>query len=75
MNDSPRYCVVGSGATGCLCGEKLAQAGYDVTLLDIDVAIVFVDSNRTGEAGEHRSLVAAAGWRGAARTARRLRCA
>ena len=50
MNDSPRYCVVGSGATGCLCGEKLAQAGYDVTLLDIDVAIVFVDSNRTGEA-------------------------
>lgn len=89
MKKSPRFCVVGTGAMGCLCGGKPAQAGYDVTLLDIwpghvgaideaglvlddaagsttvhvpastdlaadgsvDMAIVFVDSNRTGEAG------------------------
>lgn len=35
VNDSPKCCVIGAGAMGCLCGGKLMQAGCDVILLDI----------------------------------------
>lgn len=30
-----RFCVVGAGAMGCLYGGRLAQAGHDVTLVDV----------------------------------------
>ncbi len=30
-----KVCVIGAGAMGCLYGGRLAQAGYDVTLVDI----------------------------------------
>ena len=29
-----KIAVLGSGAMGCLYGGKLAEAGYDVTLID-----------------------------------------
>ena len=30
-----KIAVLGSGAMGCLYGGKLAEAGYDVTLIDV----------------------------------------
>lgn len=31
---SPRICIIGSGAMGCLMGGKLTEGGLDVTLVD-----------------------------------------
>ena len=31
--------VLGSGAMGCVYGGKLAEAGYEVTLVDMDCTL------------------------------------
>lgn len=35
MESSPRIAIVGAGAMGCIFGAALAEAGVDVTLLDV----------------------------------------
>ena len=56
-----RIHVIGAGALGCLHGVYLAEAGHDVTLIDIRPDIVERGGLRlTGVRGEHRATVDAA---------------
>lgn len=47
MATEPRIGIVGAGAMGCIFGASLAEAGVDVTLLDVDRPLV----DRINDAG------------------------
>ena len=58
-----KVCVIGAGAMGCLYGGRLAEAGYDVTLIDIwEAHVAAINSaglRLDGIDGERRVKIAA----------------